>query len=494
MSPTSQSAAQPAPGTRVRVEFTEMSDGRRAIAQVGPWTAAVADAVPGDIANVELRERRGAEYRGRLLTLIRPSHHRVRPLCPHFEQCGGCQWQRLDETAQAEYKRALVGRAISAIGLGAIPVHVVPAAAAWGYRTAGTYVPVADGHGPALGLHAPAGPSHVRIHTCLVQSPALQTAFEEMQRAWTALAPRLQEIARGEGPCRQVRIRVGDASREVAVGLILAGRLTPGEREAIVEVIGAHVARLVEITARPARPAPAGPMSELRWGRSGVVDAILDRWYHVPVFAPFPVTGRAAEAAITSVLEALALDEKTTLLETDAGIGAYTLPAAAITQRVVGRTTAEHLDLARQNAAWNGVSNVVFVDRAAETVARITRSYGPVRRALVPVTQAAVPFETLHAAGVQRLVLLANSPARLAEALGATGADRYEVRSITVIDTHPQTSRGEIHAVLDARRGAWSGADTRDAHDEVPPVLEPLHPLRAAAPSRDPRDDERAPR
>ena len=460
-----------------------MSDGRRAIAHVGPWTVAVADAVPGDVANVELRERRDAAYRGRLLTLIRPSPQRVRPLCPHFEQCGGCQWQRLDETAQAEYKRALVERALSTIGLGAVPVHVVPAAAAWGYRTAGTYVPVADGHGPALGLHAPAGPAHVRIRTCLVQSAALQTAFEEMQRAWTVLAPRLEEIAHGEAPCRQVRIRVGDASREVAVGLILGGGLTSRQREAIVEVLGAHVARLVAITARPARPVPraAGPMSELRWGRSGVVEAILDRWYHVPVFAPFPVTGRAAATAITSVLEALALNKETTLLETDAGIGAYTLPAAAITRRVVGRTTAEHLDLARQNAAWNNVSNAVFVDRTSETLARILRSHGPVRRALVPVTQAAVPFETLHAAGVQRLVLLANSAVPLAEALGAPGADRYEVRAITVFDTHPQTSRGEIHAALDARRGAWAGADTRNAYDEVPPVLEPLHPLRASA-------------
>ena len=478
--PTSHNTARPAPGTRVRAEFTEMSEGRRALAHVGPWTVAVADAVPGDVADVELRERREATYHARLLTLIRPSPRRVRPLCPHFEQCGGCQWQRLDETAQTDYKRALVGRALSAIGFGAVPVHVVPAAAAWGYRTAGTYVPVADGDGPALGLHAPAGPSHVRIRTCLVQSPALQTAFEEMQRAWTALAPRLEEIARHEAPCRQVRIRVGDASREVAVGLILGDRLTLREREAIVDVISAHVARLVEITARPARPLSRrdGPMSELRWGRNGVVDAILDRWYHVPVFAPFPVTGRAAGAAITSVLEALALDEQTTLLETDAGIGAYTLPAAAVTKRVVGRTTAEYLDLARKNAAWNNVSNVAFVDRTSETLPRIIRSHGPVRRALVAVTQAAVPFETLHAVGVQRLVLLANSPARLTEALRAAGADRYEARSITVIDTHPQTSRAEIHAVLDARRGAWAGADTRDAHDEVPPVLEPLHPLQ----------------
>jgi 23S rRNA (uracil1939-C5)-methyltransferase len=437
-----------------------MSDGRRALAHVGPWTVGVRDAVPGDLADVELRERRDGTYRGHLVALVRPSARRVTPLCPHFEQCGGCQWQRLDGGAHAEYKGALVRRALAAIDLGAVPVHVVPAAAGWAYRTAGTYVPAVDDRGPALGLHAAAGTRPVPIHTCPVQSTPLAAAFEEMRRAWRALASRLEDAGTRGSPCRQIRIRIGDASREVAVGLIHDGRLTQPAREAIVDVISTRVARVVEITGKPARSMPraGGSMSGLRWGQNGVVDAILDRWYHVPVFAPFPVTGRAAAGAITSLIEALALDDRTTLLETDAGIGAHTLPAAAKARLVVGRTTAEHLDTARHNAVWNDASNAVFVDRASQTLARILRSYGPIQRALVQVTQGAVPFEALHRAGAGRLVLVANSPARLAEVLGAAAAGGFEARGVTVIDTHPQTSRAEIHVVLDARRGAWPGA------------------------------------
>jgi 23S rRNA (uracil1939-C5)-methyltransferase len=423
----------------------------------------VAGAVPGDIADVELRDRRDTAYRGHLAALVRSSPHRVRPQCPHFEQCGGCQWQRLDETAQAEYKAALVGRTLAhgaggVIDFDAIPLRAVPASDAWGYRTAGTYVPVPDGGATTLGLHAAVGAAHVPIDTCLVQSPALRAAFEEMRRAWGALAARLA-AAPGKVRGRQVRIRVGEASREVAIGLIHDGSLTPPAREAIVKVIGAHVTGLVEITARPALPIPraAGPLGELRWGRGGVVDAMLDRWYHIPVFAPFPATGRTAAGAITSAVEALALDDSTTLLETDAGIGAYTLPAAAAARRVVGRTGAEYLTLARENAAWNEASNAVFIDRRAETLRRVGRSYGPARRALVQLTQSVVPFEPLRRAGVERLVLVATSAAQLAAALAAAAGERFETRAITVVDTHPQTSRAEIQATLESRRGAWAG-------------------------------------
>jgi len=445
------SGARPALGARVRVQFSELSADRCAIARFGSWDIAVPNAVPGDVADIEVRDRRGAEYRGHLLTLVRPSPLRVRPPCPIFDRCGGCQWQRVDTTAQAEYKGALVQRALAASGHGHLPVKSVAATIPWGYRTAGTYVPAIGAELPALGLHPSGGNSPVCIRRCLIQSPALQDVFEATQRAWRTLEPRLREDS--PTACRQVRIRVGDASGEAAVGLVLETTPTPRQRDAIVDAIRTHLTRIVEIAAiavpRPRRA--AGPMSKLRWGRPGVVDTILGYWYQAPVFAPFPVTGRAAPEAITSALGALALDDETTLLETEAGIGAYTLPAAAAARRVLGRTAPEFLGPARQNAAWNETANVLFVDRSMCTLAATLRSHAPIQRALVRLTPEAVPFEMFYEAGVQRLVLLTTSPRRLAEVLAAAEREGFEPRSVTVIDSYPQTSRADIHATLEAR-------------------------------------------
>src|SRR5215831_19610515 len=83
------SGARPALGARVRVQFSELSADRCAIARFGSWDIAVPNAVPGDVADIEVRDRRGAEYRGHLLTLVRPSPLRVRPPCPIFDRCGG---------------------------------------------------------------------------------------------------------------------------------------------------------------------------------------------------------------------------------------------------------------------------------------------------------------------------------------------------------------------------------------------------------------------
>lgn len=419
--------------------------------------------VPGDVAEIELREHRGALYRGHLLTIVRPSPVRVRPQCPLFDRCGGCQWQRLDPTVQAEYKGALVRGALQTLGQNNLPVQTIPATIAWQYRTAGTYLPITGTRVPALGLHAAAGPAPVPIDGCIIQSPALHTAFEETQRAWRALAPVLQANGGDARLCRQVRIRVGEASHEAAIGLILEGPPTPRQRAAIVDEIRTHVSRVVEIVAiaAPGAARSEASISELRWGRPGVVESLLGYWYQAPVFATFPVTGRTACEAVTSTVEALSLDRETTLLETDAGVGAYTLPAAAAARRVVGRTASEHLNAAQHNAAWNDVSNAVFVDRSSQTVAATTRSHGPFQRALIQLNRDAVSFDALYDGGIERLVLLTTSPARLAEAIAAADAAGFRAQSVTVIDTHPQTSRAEIHATLDARRRTWGGAKLR---------------------------------
>ncbi|HLW47424.1 MAG TPA: hypothetical protein VKW09_06610 [bacterium] len=469
------------------MEFSELAADRCAVARVGSTRVMVPDAVPGDIADIEVRERRGAAHRGRLVRLVRPSALRVRPLCPLFDRCGGCQWQRVDAGAQAEYKGALVARALHQAGFNEISVRTVPAPSSWGYRTAGTYVPIEGDETAALGLHEPAGPSAAPIDGCLIQSPALQNVFEDMQRAWRALAPRLREGAPGTTICRQVRMRVGEASQEAAIGLFLDSAPAPAQRDAIVGEILAHVSHLVEIAAiaAPRVARAAGQMSarELRWGRPGVVETILGYWYRVPVLAPFPVTGRTASAAVTCALDALALDGDTTLLETEAGIGAYTLPAAAAVRSVIGRTAPEHLDTARYNAEWNEASNATFVDRSSNTLAAIVRSYGPFHRALVQLTPDSAPFETLNNGSVQRVVVVTNSPARLAQALPAADAAGFEARSVTVIDTHPQTSRAEIHATLDARRRAWAGATLRVLQGRAAPGPKPPRPVRPVPPS-----------
>lgn len=95
-----------------------------------PFTA------PGDVARVEIVERKKNYLHARLVELVKPSPDRVTPPCPVFGVCGGCSWQHLPYEQQFETKRKGLLHALKRSGIAAenTPIDALPARSAYGYR------------------------------------------------------------------------------------------------------------------------------------------------------------------------------------------------------------------------------------------------------------------------------------------------------------------------------------------------------------------------
>jgi 23S rRNA (uracil1939-C5)-methyltransferase len=64
--------------------------------------------VPGDVLEVELTRKKKIYYEAKILKIITPSPHRVKPPCPHFGECGACDYLHIDyETQLAEKEKLL---------------------------------------------------------------------------------------------------------------------------------------------------------------------------------------------------------------------------------------------------------------------------------------------------------------------------------------------------------------------------------------------------
>ncbi|NGX51092.1 MAG: 23S rRNA (uracil(1939)-C(5))-methyltransferase RlmD [Chlamydiae bacterium] len=84
---------------------------------------------PGDEVTLKILRTKKSYKIARIETLHKPGKERVAPLCPHFQQCGGCQLQHLSYKGQLEAKRSFVEDSID------MPVEVVPAPSPWHYRS-----------------------------------------------------------------------------------------------------------------------------------------------------------------------------------------------------------------------------------------------------------------------------------------------------------------------------------------------------------------------
>lgn len=100
----------------LNVEVTGVAAEGKAIARVDDRVVFVANAVPGDVVDVQVTRKRSSYYEGEAVAFHTYSPIRVKPVCRHFGQCGGCKWQNIPYERQLEFKAAEVRNNLTRIG------------------------------------------------------------------------------------------------------------------------------------------------------------------------------------------------------------------------------------------------------------------------------------------------------------------------------------------------------------------------------------------
>lgn len=72
-------------------------------------------AAPGDDLDVEITADHKGFSEARILAMVEPAACRVKPRCPVFGRCGGCQWQHLNYSEQLRWKREILLETLSRV-------------------------------------------------------------------------------------------------------------------------------------------------------------------------------------------------------------------------------------------------------------------------------------------------------------------------------------------------------------------------------------------
>lgn len=112
-------------------DFTSDGDG---VVKVEGYAVFVPFAIKGELIRARVRYTKKDYAVAELIEVLQKSEHRIKPHCPYFGQCGGCDLQHMDEACQLELKRAGVESAIKRIGGLDISVDDVVSLNKWEYR------------------------------------------------------------------------------------------------------------------------------------------------------------------------------------------------------------------------------------------------------------------------------------------------------------------------------------------------------------------------
>lgn len=88
----------------MNVEIVKFDNNGRGIGYLNDKIIFVPKSIPGDIVNVEITLEKKNFFEGKILEIIKPSRIRIKPKCPYFDICGGCDLMNISVSENLDYK------------------------------------------------------------------------------------------------------------------------------------------------------------------------------------------------------------------------------------------------------------------------------------------------------------------------------------------------------------------------------------------------------
>jgi 23S rRNA (uracil1939-C5)-methyltransferase len=209
-------------GEQIEIEIDSMAFGGDAVGRYKDFAIFVKGALPGERIQARVTLVKDHYAAAETIEVLRPSPDRVTPLCPIFEECGGCQWQHFDYARQLLTKTQFVKDAIERIGkLKDITVYSCLASPSpYAYRNKALPVlSMRDGHFVS-GIYEPRSHQLVPYETCPIQGDAIneliQRVLEKIDQA--GLTP-YQEKSH-TGFLRHLGVRQGFKTGELLLAFV----------------------------------------------------------------------------------------------------------------------------------------------------------------------------------------------------------------------------------------------------------------------------------
>lgn len=95
------------------VSIIDIAEEGKGVGKTNDFVLFVDEAVPGDIADVQVYRKKKNFGQGKILALKQASAFRTKAFCEHFGTCGGCKWQHMTYQAQLQFKQKTVAGALS---------------------------------------------------------------------------------------------------------------------------------------------------------------------------------------------------------------------------------------------------------------------------------------------------------------------------------------------------------------------------------------------
>lgn len=437
------------------IDLTIEGDG---IVKQANKTVFVAGASIGDEISFRISKNCHNYFLGKLLKIIQPSPDRAQPKCRHFSQCGGCQLQNLNYSAQLKYKENFLRQNLKKIAALAdfnIP-PIVPSAAEYNYRNRAQLPIGIQNKKTVLGYYKFGSQEIINQEECQIQPKEFSLIVTKIRDFCQKNKISIYNELTHQGLLRHLIIRQSYSENKILVGLVINGSkidFTASILEEITAVNNLLTKNKIDSLVLNINTAKTnrilGERNITLWGRGFLIEKIGSKLFKLSLNTFQQINNSQAEAAYQAIARNVPPSQK--IVDIFCGMGAIALQLVDKAQKIIGiEENPEAIENARENLVLNNLNNVEFVCQKADSVSGDILQNAEV--IIVDPPRKGLSDKLIHKilkSAAPRIIYLSCNPATLARDIKRIIDGGYLLKSVQPFDFFPQTTHIESLAVLD---------------------------------------------
>lgn len=409
----------------------------------------------GEEANIVLRPQGKNLYVGTIKDLLKPSSSRVKPLCPVYEDCGGCALQHLAYDRQLVLKRIMVQNELDANKIVIDAKPTIGMTDPFKYRNKVQVSYSIDYKGRVLGGFYVEGTHQIiDIDQCFLEKEESDHIVVFFKKLIDKYQIEPYDRSSDIGSIRHVVVRSAFKTNQTMVIIVTKSEYLP-KKDAIVHDLLAEFSSIKSIIQNiNEKPTNVilGEKETVLFGQPFIEEELCGLRFHISPRSFFQVNPLQTEVLYNAAIDMAGLKGTEEVLDAYCGIGTIGLLASKKSKHVVGiEVVGDAVHNAETNCFLNNITNAEFYcGDAGIFLKEYSKDCHRFDAVFVDPPRSGCDLAFINAlkqAKPSKIIYVSCEPSTLARDLALLKTD-YDVKAVQPVDMFPQTSHVETVCAL----------------------------------------------
>ncbi|GLQ73781.1 23S rRNA (uracil(1939)-C(5))-methyltransferase RlmD [Vibrio penaeicida] len=393
-------------------------------------------ALPGESVVGQFTEQKSKFSRAKLIKIKKDSPVRVSPFCKHYESCGGCNLQHLEQKAQVEHKNQTLQQLMKKFSGSELALEKEVTGVSVGYRRRARISVQVDKKTRELnfGFREKMSKRIANVDSCAVLASELEALLVPTKNLLNSFS-RKESIG---------HVELVKADNTLVFLLRHTSELSDKDQKQLMAFAEEHALTLYLM-----------PAADVLNKVSGVQPIYKEVGVELP-FEPtnfIQVNAQVNEKMVAQALTWLNTKADERVLDLFCGLGNFSLPLAKQAGSVIGvEGIQDMVEVATNNATLNQLNNVQFYQaNLEEDMSKAPWASKRFDKILLDPARAGAAgiVDQLSRLGAKAVVYVSCNPATLARDSQSLLEQGYKLKKIGMLDMFPHTSHLESMALFE---------------------------------------------